>query len=134
MELLKVKTWVLGWVQCSVQTSSTTTAVLTGRVADVGLPPLGVAVQFGEVRADVLMLTSTGPSGPLLCSVFRRVTSTFWLTPISVGGSTSDWVTILVSAWAMTSSESGVEALLLAGRGYYGLGLLGARLLLNVKP
>jgi hypothetical protein len=59
--LLKVKLWVLGAVQCSVQTSSTVTAVLTGRLAEVGLPPLGVAVQPLGAVALAAMLTFTGP-------------------------------------------------------------------------
>jgi hypothetical protein len=53
-----------------------TTAVLTGRAADVG--SCRWAWRYSPAsEADVLMLTSTGPSGPLLCGVLRRVTSAF---------------------------------------------------------
>src|SRR4030042_4770821 len=72
MALLKVKAWVLGSVQCSVQTSSTATAVLTGRFVEVGLPGLGAAVQPSGATALAVMLTLTGPAGALLCGGFCR--------------------------------------------------------------
>ncbi len=61
MVLLKVKAWVLGSVQWIVQTSSTVVAVLTGRLTEVGLVPLGVAVQPAGATALAVMLTFAGP-------------------------------------------------------------------------
>ena len=117
MALLKVKAWVLGSVQWSVQTSSTATAVLTGRLVDVGLSGLGVAVQPSGATALAVMLTLTGPAGPLLCRVFRSVTGTFSDTSISAGAPRIDWPSILTSALPITFSESCVEALLLPSAG-----------------
>src|SRR4030042_1651169 len=111
MELLKVKAWVLGSVQCSVQTSSTATAVLTGRLVEVGLPGLGVAVQPAGATALAVRLTLTGPAGPLLCRVLRSVMGTSSDTSISAGAPRIDCPSVLTSALPITSTESGVEAL-----------------------
>jgi hypothetical protein len=61
MESLKVKVCSLALAQWMVQTSSITTSVLTGRLAEVGLPVLGMAVQSGGAEALAEMLTATGP-------------------------------------------------------------------------
>ena len=61
MVLPKEKTWVLGCVQCSAQTSSTVTSMLTGRLTPWGWPASGVAVQPAGATAFAVTLTLTGP-------------------------------------------------------------------------
>ncbi len=74
-------------------------------------------MQSAGIIASVSMPTSSGPWGPLLCRVLRRVTSTSSLTVILSGGSINSWPTILMSASPTSATVNSVEAALLVVSG-----------------
>src|SRR5512136_3401637 len=105
MELLKVRLWVLGWVQLRVNFSSRVAGVLVRPVCEVGLAGSGVIEQSaGPVRL-VVMLMFTGVVGPLLAMLLWRQRTVFVAALIWVGGAlvqspaSTCWLLMVASAW-----------------------------------